>query len=157
TRFAFSPDSRFLATTDIRGRLTVWTTDGREWAVLSQALPAWADAPYFRFFPDGKTLAFTRDNHTIRPWDLATRREGVPFPGILASFSFSPDGTALAVGDDRVVRLRDVCTGKEQAVLRGHKAQVVRTAFSPDGKLLATGGVGWEGLDEIILWDLPTG
>jgi len=39
---------------------------------------------------------------------------------------------------DSDVRLWDVETGKELAVLTGHKAAVLNCAFSPDGRTLAT-------------------
>jgi WD40 repeat protein len=45
----------------------------------------------------------------------------------------------IATGSwDSDVRLWDVATGKELAVLTGHKAAVLNCAFSPDGRTLAT-------------------
>jgi WD40 repeat protein len=39
---------------------------------------------------------------------------------------------------DTTVRLWDVATGQERITLKGHPAAVVRAAFAPDGKTLAT-------------------
>jgi WD40 repeat protein len=53
--------------------------------------------------------------------------------------AFSSDGATLASGSvDTTVRLWDVATGEEQAVLKGHPTAVYSVAFSPDGKDLAS-------------------
>jgi WD40 repeat protein len=53
--------------------------------------------------------------------------------------AFSPDGATLASGSvDTTVRLWDVATGEEQAILNGHSTAVYSVAFSPDGKVLAS-------------------
>jgi len=45
----------------------------------------------------------------------------------------------IATGSwDSDLRVWDVATGKELAVLTGHKAAVLNCAFSPDGRILAT-------------------
>jgi WD40 repeat protein len=64
--------------------------------------------------------------------------------------AYAPDGQTLATGGlDGTVRLWDVSTGKEKALLKGHPGSVYTAAFSPDGKLLATGG----GSKSLRLWD----
>jgi WD40 repeat protein len=57
--------------------------------------------------------------------------------------------------DDRTIILRDAATGMPLAEpLLGHTSAVTSLAFSPDGKLLASGGGYSEG--KVILWDLTT-
>lgn len=68
----------------------------------------------------------------------------------LASVAFSPDGRKLATGGDGVVRIWDLTTGREQAVLRPPWPVVRSLAFSPDGQSLAI--VSDRG--EIQLWDV---
>jgi WD40 repeat protein/tRNA A-37 threonylcarbamoyl transferase component Bud32 len=69
----------------------------------------------------------------------------------------SPDGQQLACGwyDGRWGRLTvfDATSGKQAAVCEGHRGGLWASAFSPDGKRLATGG------DDNLahLWDSATG
>src|SRR5439155_2397112 len=52
---------------------------------------------------------------------------------------FSPDGRLLAAPcGGHCVKVWDLATGEEMLVLRGHTERVVRVAFSPDRRLLAS-------------------
>lgn len=52
----------------------------------------------------------------------------------------SPDNRRNAVGEDKSIRIFDVATGKELIRIQAHTAKVTALAFSPDGKMLASGG-----------------
>ena len=74
-------------------------------------------------------------------------------PQWIYALAFSPDGKTLASGgDDKMVRLWNVGTGKSVRVLRAGSG-VNALAFSPDGKMLAGGGDD----QTLRLWDARNG
>lgn len=59
--------------------------------------------------------------------------------------AFSPDGKLLASGDsNKTVRLWDLGTNKQRAVLQAPSGISSALAFRPDGKVVATGNSIWE-------------
>ena len=76
-------------------------------------------------------------------------------------FEFSPDEKMLAITSDDdqvgVIQLWDITnpshTNRPLYILNEHKGEVETLKFSPNGKILASGGDG----DEINLWNVETG
>jgi RNA polymerase sigma factor (sigma-70 family) len=67
--------------------------------------------------------------------------------------AISEDGKFLAAVEGPVVILLDLQTGKPVVRFSGHKAPVTDVLFSPDGKLIITGGSD----AMVCVWNLPTG
>jgi WD40 repeat protein len=92
---------------------------------------------------DGKLLASTGQDLTIRLWDMQTGAERAILEGPrqpVHCLCFSPDGKILAAAwDDRTIRIWETETGKERATLEGHAKLVNSLCFSPDGKTLVSG------------------
>jgi WD40 repeat protein/beta-lactamase regulating signal transducer with metallopeptidase domain len=96
---------------------------------------------------------------------LVWRRETQGRPGAKAvpesrgravtlALAYSPDGRVVAsAGDDAVVELRDVATGRVTRRLLGHHDAVSCLAFSPDGRTLATGSYD----RTVKLWNVASG
>src|SRR5579871_2464202 len=116
------------------------------------------------FSPDGKTLAWSGQDNSVRIWEIATGKEIRRFTAVtglgaehawVASVAYSPDGKSLAAGTMNgpgEVEVWELATGKDSHPLRMNRGGAVSIAFSPDGKILAAGTQ-----DGVIhLWDAGT-
>jgi RNA polymerase sigma factor (sigma-70 family) len=111
----------------------------------------------FAFAPDGRTLATAGESDGIRMWDAATGKErprGDGHASGITALSFSRDGAVIATVSisEENVWLWSARTGRPLRVLRAWGGPYFCT-FSPDGKILATGG----GNGVVQVWDVATG
>ncbi len=136
--------------------------NGRELLTLDRH-----EAPLFTvsFSPDGKSLATTSQDNSVKLWDAESGQELKTFTGhthFAGRVVFSPDGTRLASGSfDRTAKVWDIQTGKELLTLSGAGASVWAIAFSPDGNLIATGNNDntlrfWDSKSGELLLTIPT-
>ena len=127
-------------------------------AELVHKLPSHALCVYHVVFsPDGKLLATSSKDKTVKLWDAASGKEIRTLrghSGEVYSSAFSFDGKLLATaGEDHTVKLWDVAAGKDVRTCTGHTGDVYNVAFSPDGKTMAS-----VGQDQTVrLWDTATG
>ena len=98
-------------------------------------------------------FAQSNDNLDDLP-DITPIRALQVFGGSLDTVAFSPDGTQLVTGGrDHAVRLWDVETGENTAILAGHSDWISTVVYSPDGTVIASGGHD----HNIWLWNVQTG
>jgi WD40 repeat protein len=122
--------------------VSVWELP--EWPLAGHQKEVWGLA----FAPDGRTLASSSDDHTIKLWDMESGREKKTLAGhgsLVTEIAYSPDGKTLAsAGWDKTVRLWNGSSGALVKTFLGHPAHVRVVAFSPDGKTLASACDGGE-------------
>jgi len=154
TDVAFSRDSTLAATAGADGRIVFWDVQSGERqfelhnreTVISMAVN-----------PSGSLIAAGLHDK-VKIWDLSTKEEVSPElvqGGDIATVVFSPDGAMMATGSsDGTVILWKV-EGKTFTQLGGTiniaGARRMLLAFSPDGKWLAGGSLGFA-----YLWDTET-
>ena len=86
-------------------------------------------------------------------WNLPEGAKTRLGKGAVHDIAYSPDSLRLAVASSIGIWLYDAPTGAAVALLAGHTESVLSVAFSPDGKILASGG----GYGTIWLWDVGSG
>ena len=153
---AFSPDGRFLASGSVDYSVKLWDVRRRKELATLRRHPhqVWS----ISFSPDGKSLAVAGGNIDRKPWgylylwQVPDGHKQAETTGVHV-VAFSPDGTTIAAGALRDVKLLDAATLEEQATLGRHQRLVTSVVFSPAGRYLVTGSSHRLG-SEIKVWDV---
>ena len=153
--FAFSPDSRLLASSGGNNTVRVWdVTTGRDLQTLSGASGSFMGAfgvTFVGFSGDGRKLVTISDS--IHVWDTLTWHEAStlqnsnPNPasslmGGGGGVALNADGSQLARVDAGQIKLIDPMSGKELKSVSlpdAHMQEDIELAFTADGRLFAAG------------------
>jgi WD40 repeat protein len=148
---AFSPDGKRLAVSTSPDKLCLLdAANGKELAHV--AANGWSLA----FSPDGKTITTSSgSDEPVNLWDAVTLEAKEPIKvgaiGGISNLTFAPDASRLGLRDQEGLVVWDL--SKQKVIQRFKDANWGAPVFTPDGKILATQGMGCE----IRLWDISTG
>jgi WD40 repeat protein len=175
---AFSPDGQTLASGDGFEDSTVrlWdvrTCVQRDVFEIAHSIHDWVCAKVVVFSADGNTLAVSvsraNGDHDL-PGEviLWNGRLLQKFENLLAfppAVAFTPDGNFLAISSEQGVRLIELATGQERAILRREgSGGLLNFGISSDGKTLVSVDVSTrpprefrqEFRQTVVLWDLTS-
>lgn len=169
---AFSPDGTLLAVGGGEDGQQLWNV--RTGQLITSFRDNMSHVSNIAFSPDGTLLAYggnwlaAKDQWypVVQVWNLKTGylKAAYQWKGIGSIFSvaFSPDGTLLAAGgealatccyagsDESQMQVWNLKTDQRSIIRTGRAGDMLKVAFSPDGKLLA----GTDG--GVTLWTLKT-
>ena len=146
---AFETEGQPLAFTS-DGRLVLWAQSNgtaRAWDVvlrqpITKTLNEGSVVQHAAFTPDGRQVLTIGSDGTNRLWDLAGSRESVPpwkAPVATAPPVFSPDAMRVVQSVEcQMAGIRRVPGGQAVADWK-HQTEFRATAFSPDGRWVASG------------------
>lgn len=153
----FSSDGRLLISASWDRTLCLWNTaTGKQILCLKGHIDGICTAA---LSPNGRLLASAGQDGTVRLWELHSGGEVLRIQAWATRLAFSPDGQTLAtvngltwngVKPDNVIRFWDVMTGEATGEVAGHPDGVTLLRYSPDGKVLISGGDD----STLLSWDV---
>lgn len=164
----FSPDSNLIAAHETKGDLKVWNSRTSEEVANLQPCPTFLYRADFKFFPDGRFLAYATghqespDRDFITFWNIESRKEQGSIESYFDSLTFASNGNLFGT-----VRKREG-SGKVKEVLlwaldpvpvlaKQHRLDVDSVSFSPDLQTYATTEYLPDGNAQVAIWDIMTG
>ena len=168
---AFSPDSKTLASGDIRNTIRMWDMDTRTPRASFKISTGGFRA--LTLSPNGKLLASGSNDGRVRLWDATVKKQagwstfGKYVPTLtlrghknrVSALAFSPDGKTLITGShDGSIRAWDTTIGSKRFTSLGHFGNALGLVFPETGSTLTSVHLtpNWSGV-QLKDWDVSTG
>jgi WD40 repeat protein len=166
---SFAGDSNVLASCTGVGELQFWDVSPAERGQSRTRLSLPRHSQPGRL----QQISYSRNGHRFATggglgthvllWDVATWDNAIVFGEgemFVPAFAISPDVTTLVTVEGNrsqtnsgAIRLFDIASGRLRRLLEGHRGSAQSVAYSPDGKILATGHMDFL----LRLWDSMSG
>ncbi len=149
---AYDAIDGYLALGGLDGTVKVWDVKARQSLVTIQAHSQYITG--VAFSSDGTRLATIGNDKIVKTWDWQAKKllSEIKVAGL--KVTFAPDGSQLAIGEDRQITLWNVADGKLLATLTtGPRTPSDAVLYSPDGQYLVNGG----SIQALTVWDTKTG
>jgi WD40 repeat protein len=157
---AFSPDGRTFVTGSKDRTLRLWNTaTGAALRIFQHPAAVLTSA----FSPDGELVLTGSEDGVTRFWHVLSGEllgQVANLSHAVPGAALSPDGRwlAVAVGDGKLIQLRQAPSRNRPIMIFRHNDPVGVAAFSPDGKTLVTGTRVFNAQDGAIhFWNAQTG
>jgi WD40 repeat protein len=152
TALGFSPDGKFILTTEQKGGARLWSATDLK-SVAAFKIPVHSAAAVF-FDNESKPGLFIacmdRTVKKIYPMDSGARTFDRVHKETITALKVTPDGVrVLTCGRDRQVVVWDGSTGSVLSVLQAHQEQIAEVALNPVRDLVAT----YDPKGGIKIWD----
>ncbi|MBP2322619.1 WD40 repeat protein [Kibdelosporangium banguiense] len=142
---AFSKNARFLASISSDNTVRLWDVASRQQVAAINDTEIGNTAAYITISPNETMVGYTMSPGGFKLWRVSSATASDIDSGVHPSASspvFSPDSRRIACVEQSegkcVVRIFDVETRTEVAMLYGHDNAITSLAYSPDGKTLAS-------------------
>lgn len=164
---AYSPDGSILAASHDQAEIMLFDAKTRK--LLGTIKPTKGAIKSFAFSSDGKTIAGIT-NELLATWDVESRalRKSLPLPKTGMEWSYSslacsPKSPVVVASGGQLLNQKTVAYDLKSLKAKGglvteqYEPTINILRFSPDGKLLASGGSGAADHTPVTLWDAASG